>query len=677
MNRSEKSDDQNLQEIAILRRRLEELEKIEEEHRRSESALRDSEARYKKLIGAISDYVYTVELDAARVVRTSHGPGCEGVTGYRPEEFERDPYLWFNMIHEQDREAVTRQADAVWENRVAPIEHRIIHKDGSVRWVRNTPVQRFGTTGEMKSYDGLIVDITEKKCAEDALARQTERLSVTLDSINDGVVTLDRDGRVVLLNPVAEIMTGWSRQEASGRPVQEVVRLEKPEGEPCEPLYACVVSHGKALERPQEVVLVNRNGERRIISDSGAPIRTRGEVDGVVLVMRDVTMRHQMEDELIKMQKLESLGVLAGGIAHDFNNVLTAIMGNISLAKLSTRPGDPILDRLNDAEKATFRAKSLTQHLLTFSKGGAPMKKVLPTAEFIGNTVKFALSGSRVRCELCLEPKLWSVEWDEVQIGQVLHNIVSNAEQSMPQGGVILVHAENLTLNESDPPAPGTQLKPGNYIEIVIRDEGVGIPREILTKIFDPYFTTKEKGAGLGLSIAHSIVKRHEGAIAVESEVGHGTTFRIRLPAMGRRLEVRNKKPLALERGEGRVLLMDDEEIIRHVGGKMLYNLGYEVDTAASGEQAIELFKQAARKGRPYDVVILDLTVPGGMGGREAVAGILAVDAQARVVVSSGYSSDPVLADFTRYGFRDVIAKPYRIEELGRVLCRLQGKCQD
>ena len=378
----------------------------------------------------------------------------------------------------------------------------------------------------------------------------------------------------------------------------------------------------------------------------------------------DITDRKRMEEELLKSQKLESIGVLAGGIAHDFNNILTGILGNISLARIY-RDMDKIGERLVEAEKASFRARDLTQRLLTFSRGGAPIKTISSITEVLKGSTAFALSGSNVRCQMSIPDDLWPVEIDEGQMHQVLSNLIINSDQAMPAGGVIELSAENMAISPQDT----VSLRDGDHVKISLKDQGIGIPEEYLKKIFDPYFTTKQKGSGLGLAICYSIVKNHDGDIAVESRVGAGTTFHIYLPAFPENASLdKEKKEERPVMGEGRILVMDDEELVRELASNMLTDVGYEVTIAQNGAEAVQLYQEAKRSDRQFDAAILDLTVSGGMGGKETIRKLMEIDPQVKAVVSSGYSNDPIMADFKNYGFKSVIAKPYRIRELSEVL---------
>ncbi len=383
-------------------------------------------------------------------------------------------------------------------------------------------------------------------------------------------------------------------------------------------------------------------------------------------LQHQIIERERMEDELLRARKLESLGILAGGIAHDFNNLLTAILGNISLAKVYSKPEDKLTPRLETAERASLRARDLTQQLLTFSKGGMPVKKVLPIGGLIRESTGFALRGSNVRCEFRIPEDLWPVEADEGQISQVVHNLILNAQQAMPKGGIVRVSCENCTVVSKEDPGAGTM-----FIRITIEDHGIGIPKEHLHNIFDPYFTTKQKGSGLGLATCYSIVKKHGGNITVESESGKGTRFHVYLPASGGQIAGRNHDDELPFMGSGRILVMDDEELVREVAGEMLNRSGYEVVGVPDGKDAITLFKEAKETGKAFDAIIMDLTVPGGMGGKEAIQKLLEVDPAVKVIVSSGYSNDPIMANYMEYGFAGVVAKPYMIRTLSREVHRV------
>ncbi|MCD6261987.1 MAG: response regulator [Deltaproteobacteria bacterium] len=375
--------------------------------------------------------------------------------------------------------------------------------------------------------------------------------------------------------------------------------------------------------------------------------------------------RDRMEMELIRGQKLESLGVMVGGIAHDFNNILTAISGSISLAKMYLKPEDKAFQKLEQADKAFLQAKELTHQFLTFSKkGNAPMKKALELAGMIKDACEFALAGSRVQCETVIPEDLMQVHADRGQINQVINNLLINAKQAMPDGGTVRVKAENVVLRDDN----GLHLKAGKYVKISVQDQGVGILEKNLLKIFDPYFTTKAEGNGLGLPTAYSIVKKHGGTITVDSMPNRGSVFSVFLPASEQTVhrEVpRNKKTIG---GKERILIMDDEENLRVLVGEMLESIGYKVSLAKDGEEAIESIRFASKSDNPFDAVILDLTVPGGIGGKDVIKELRKISPESKAIVSSGYTNDPVMLNFREYGFNEVIAKPYQLGDLSEVL---------
>jgi PAS domain S-box-containing protein len=379
----------------------------------------------------------------------------------------------------------------------------------------------------------------------------------------------------------------------------------------------------------------------------------------------EIEQRKLIEEELLRARKLESLGILAGGIAHDFNNFLTIVQGNVALAKTHARPGDPVYEMLEQTAAACGRAALLAAQLLTFAKGGAPILRIGDVSELLRDAVDLGRAGSRVTIHLAIAPDLWPAQFDAGQMAQVFHNVLLNARQAMSEGGVIEVRAENAI------PGAGLLLNPGNYIRISVRDQGSGIPADILPSIFDPYFTTKETGSGLGLATAYAIVAKHKGHISVHSSVGEGTTVSIYLPASEERPQEEKAAPAVIHEGSGRILVMDDEEMIRRVLAKTLQRLGYEVECAGDGKEALALFKSAKTAGRGFAAVVVDLTVPGGMGGREAALELRAIDPGVRVILSSGYSDDSTISDFRKHGFDDILLKPWTPAQLSAALKRV------
>ena len=530
-------------------------------------------------------------------------------------------------------------------------------------------VKRGGHSYILESF----LNLTGQKEVEQDLAAEKERLQVTLRSIGEGVIATDTDGRVVLMNQVAEALTGWTQDEALGRPVAKVFHLvHELTRKPCDHRVNTVIRTGQVVPLPAHTMLLARDGAERILTASVAPIIDQSQqVIGVVLVFQDVTLKRQTEAELQKMEKLTSLGILAGGIAHDFNNILTGILGNISLAMLSTPQQGQVSRRLSEAEQATLRARDLVQQLLTFAKGGAPVKEVASLEQIIRESATFACRGSQVRCDFDMPRDLWPAEVDPGQISQVIQNLVINAIQAMPTGGTITIEAANVALKEDQ----GLPLPPGKYVKIKVRDQGIGIPPDYLPKIFDPYFSTKQKGSGLGLATAYSIIKNHDGYMTVESGLGKGTTFFIYLAGSSKKVKSPSKGLSSrLHRGKGRILVMDDDAGVREVAGKILKHLGYEAVFAVDGTEAIDKYQSARGAGRPFDLVIMDLTIPGGMGGKEAFQALREIEPNTRAIVSSGYADDPIMTHYRKYGFRGVIKKPYKVDSFSDVIHKVLGQ---
>jgi len=522
-------------------------------------------------------------------------------------------------------------------------------------------------------YVAMIRDVTERKRFEEEIASEKENLAVTLRSIGDGVITTDVQGKIIMINNAAETLTGWSSAEAVGQPLKTVFKISidlaaqaraQRDGYRTE-------AHSILLSLPDSATLISRDSSERLVEQVASPIRdNKNEVAGVVLVFRDITERQRSEGERRKAEALEQLGLLAGGIAHDFNNLLTAIIGNISLASLLLPPNNEMTGRLNDAKNASLRARDLAQQLLTFARGGSPIKKMASIGRLIQDTVSFSLRGSHSRSEFALGADLWQAEIDAGQISQVIANLVVNADQAMPSGGTLHVSCENYRHSNINGSSSVIDLPPGNYVRVSITDEGVGIPERYLKRIFDPYFTTKPKGNGLGLASTYSIIKNHQGLITVQSEINVGSTFTIYLPAAVRASAAEEKQRSTTDpiTGHGRVLIVDDEEAIRDLVEFTLSHLGYSVSTAATALAGVDLYRQQLEAGECFDLVILDLTLPGGMGGKEALKHLIEIDADVNAIVSSGYATDATMSRYQDFGFRGVIAKPYEANELGRIV---------
>lgn len=522
-------------------------------------------------------------------------------------------------------------------------------------------------TGKIVRAVLLYMDITELAMAKAEVFEEKERLSLTLESIAEGVVATDMEGCVTLMNQVAEKLTGLKEEEAVGRPVCEVMHIfKKGEQQSCSQLFRSLLKEDGKVERIANTMLSSLDGDEKLITISAAPIRKQDqETSGAILVFRDITHEKKMEEEMQKATKIESLGVLAGGIAHDFNNLLTSILGNVSLAKAFSESDEKVTKLLNDAEKGSFRAKNLTQQLLTFARGGVPVTSLASMSKLIIESAQFSSSGSRIKCDFDIPDDLWQVEVDEGQIGQVIQNLIINADQAMHSGGIVRIVAKNIVVHDNSDLA----LEKGEYIKISVKDSGEGIEGKYLRKIFDPYFTTKKTGNGLGLAICYSIMKKHHGIIDVESELEVGSTFSLYLPgAKETKVQQRIQNNEKAIKGQGRILVMDDEEIVRDVAVQMLSALGYQVEESKSGEETIDLYLKARDAGQPFDAIIMDLTIPGGMGGQEAIAKLREIDPSVKAIVSSGYANDPIMAEYQKYGFDGVVPKPYGVQELSSII---------
>ncbi len=523
-------------------------------------------------------------------------------------------------------------------------------KDGSLWWGSGNLQLYKDKSGRVIGIEGVVRDITQQKMMEIFLQQSERKFRAMMEAMSDSVYICSADYRVEYMNPAMIKQVGG---DATGDHCYKTIHGFD------QPCSWCKKGNNFQNHTFESEITSPKDQRSYLITSS--PLQNEDGSLSSMIVFRDTTERQRMAKELSKVRKLESIGVLAGGIAHDFNNILAAILGNISLALSWSKPNDEIYKLLKESEKASLRAKDLTQQLLTFAKGGEPIKKITSIEEVIKDSAAFVLRGSKIRCDFSLAEKLKPVEIDSGQISQVVQNLIINASQAMPNGGVITITGQNCKGHKSDPFAG----QYGEFIEIVFKDQGIGIAKELLDQIFDPYFTTKQRGSGLGLAITHSIIAKHGGHIMVASEPGQGAEFTIYLPACQDKLSP--SAPLtetASQKASGRIMIMDDEEMIRELMLRILSRKGYQVVTAADGDEAIQLYQEAGENNAPIDLVIMDLTIPGGMGGKEAVGKILELDPKARVMISSGYANDPVMANYQEYGFMATVSKPFQIREL-------------
>jgi PAS domain S-box-containing protein len=626
------------------------------ERKRAEEALRESEATIRSVFGVVPVGICIMK---DRVYQSANKNWCESF-GY-PEESLLGKTT--RMLYENDEE-YQRVGQELYkqllESGLTSVETRLRRSDGVFRDVVliAAPLQ----SDDLEA--GIVVvihDVTERKRAEESLKESEEKFRMLSDFSPIGVFQTDADGRVLYLNDHWSLISGMQRKEALGF---GWISALHPEDKP-----RVLADWKKCLKEKTgwdgEFRFVRLSGEIRTVHTKTMPIRsTAGDIIGHVGANADITERKQLEEERVRAAKLESIGLLAGGIAHDFNNILSVILGSVSLANMMVQEECQVKESLEAAEKACRRAGDLTQQLLTFSKGGEPVKKTTALLGLIEEASGFTLRGSNVKIKHYISKDLWPCDIDEGQICQVIHNLLINADQAMPEGGTISISATNVTVGRND----RLPLNKGRYIKLTIKDKGYGIPKEDLSKLFDPYFTTKEKGSGLGLATTYSTIKRHGGYITVESELNAGTTFHIYLPASCKQVQEKEGERNDNTHTRGKILVMDDEQDLRDVISRMLEKMGHEVEFAENGTQSIKMYREAKDKSQPFDAVILDLTIPGGMGGRETMQRLLKIDPDVKAIVSSGYSNDPVLADFKEYGFNSKVSKPYRIEKIREVL---------
>ena len=501
--------------------------------------------------------------------------------------------------------------------------------------------------------------------------------SGALELIRDAIVIVDTTGRVLFLNRTGEQLTGWRSYEAIGRPAASILKIAHADTHAIidDPIKA-LLQESQASDLRGKLLLVAKDKTEIPITDSGsAPRSKNGRITAVYLIFRQANEKSAPAEDAnaILNSHMEAIGALAGGIAHDFNNVLTAVVGNLSLARMNPDLPEKTKSRLEQAERASLRAREISRQLLTFAKGGAPIRTTTKIEESIKATVTQALHEGNVRCEFELPDNLTPVDVDIGQLNLALRNLVSHAALSSGPGGKIELSAANLDVTRG----MVVGLRPGKYLRISVRDFGPGIPAQQINRIFEPYFITRRTGSGLGLATAHSIIRRHEGAITVESIIDNGTTIHVFLPASINKSEAEPDKPEdRAHQGKGRILVMDDEADVRLVATDMLELMGYEVDSSPDGANALQLYATAKRIGRPYALVMFDLTVPAGMGGKEAIVKLRQLDPGATAIVSSGYSYDPVMANFKEFGFDAVVPKPYKPDELARVLNMLMAAKQ-
>ncbi|MHB1462775.1 MAG: PAS domain S-box protein [Armatimonadota bacterium] len=548
------------------------------------------------------------------------------------------------------------------------LESQVKRADQSQAWVQVTVSPVKDPHDLLEGFMLIVTNIMESREMQQNLLREKELLNVTVQSIRDGVISVDKDGHVVMVNrSVCEII-GLSEAELLGVLLQDVMHIRWEDSDEiidvsldqCKPTASKSVFGQVTLTTSSEKELLLQL-DMNTLHDQDS-VRT-----GAVLVFRDVTKSEQIDRELRRMNKLESISLLAGGIAHDFRNILTPVLGDISMVKESLAVDDPLAVDLTHAERGCQRAANLATQLLIFARGGSPVRHPMNLTATAMQAGEFATSGSSCRVTNVIDPELWAVEADEGQVFQILHNLIINARIALGDQGEVQLRINNTILAEDEIPL----LKAGRYVKIEVEDNGPGISPDVMPLIFDPFFTTRPDGRGLGLAIVYSVVRNHDGIIQVDSEVGERTTFTVYLPATDMPSSCLVDTNAQMVRGTGRILMMDDELPILEFMTKLVSKLGYEPVTTENGEQAIARYKAAMDVGNPFNLVIMDLTIPGGMGGRETIKELLRIDPEVRAIVASGYSNDPILSDPATYGFKGAITKPFRIKEMSALIANV------
>ncbi len=635
------------------------------EQRRAQEALRESEERYRSLFETTPNPMYIFDVASLGFVAVNEAAVRK--YGYSREEFLAMSVMDIRPADEADRlrHAIATQS-VPGANPARVWHHR--HKDGTIIDVE--VATRTLLIGGRQCMLVLPFDITERLTAEQALRESETRYRELFEKAPAGVYRSSSDGFFLAANPALARMLGatttqelvdWdARHRGAPFYVQPGRRAE---------FLAAIAVSGQVESFESEVYRID--GSSIWISENVRQVRDAG---GRILYhegfVTDITLHRRLDQEMQRASKLEAVGILAGGIAHDFNNILTVVLGNVALAEMDLGAEAPGTRLLREAKRATLRARDLTQQLLTFAKGGEPVRGAVSLPELLRESTDFSLHGAKARADFQIAADLWPADADKGQIGQVIQNLVINSVQAMPEGGRLKVGAENVRLG--DLPGAGP-LRAGCYVHLTVADTGTGIAPEYLAKIFDPYFTTKQQGSGLGLATVYSIVKKHQGHIEVESQLGHGTTFHLWLPAttqmVAEKLEGKAvARPLA-----ARVLFMDDEAPIREMARLFTSRLGLECELAVDGAEVIRKYQEALEANQPFEVVVMDLTVPGGMGGREALERLLKIDPAVRAIVSSGYSQDPVMASHLAHGFRGILPKPYDLEQLRQAIADTLG----
>jgi len=660
-----------------LEQRVRQLEKEKQENKNIVEELVKSQKYFRSLLHNAQDGVVTV--DSSRRV-LDWNPGAQIIFGYSSDEAKGRNFE--DLIRHPDvKQEVYNNTNQILSGQIVkPMESVRYRKDGNSVHVRIS-VAPIIIDGVVKGAVILYTDISERKKAEEDLNKSEQNYRDIVEQTSDLITKVNKKGRITFVNHMSQEIFGLSPHECVGMSAFDFVHPsdKKYTQKWFNDMVAMQKVKGKIENRQ-----VGKNGKSHnmlwtcnLLYDSSGNII---EINGTA---KDITERKKLQEDTLKARKLESLGEMAGGIAHDFNNLLYMITGNISLAQDDLNPETRTSEALKNAEEACFKAKNLTAKLITFSKGGAPVKKIASIKELLKASVGSALKESDIKTEISIVDNVRKANIDENQIKHVIHNIVVNAKESMDNKGQLKATCENIDIDKDN-----QRLSHGKYIKITVKDQGCGIPEEILKKIFDPYFSTKEighkKGQGLGLGVSHSIVEKHNGLITVESDLKKGSIFSIYLPAMKlsktenssvSKEKTISQKPLNQSiTGKNKILVMDDEEMIRNLMSRFLNKLGYDVETCTEGGKAVEIYKNAMESKKPFNIAILDLTNKSGMGGQETMKRLLEIDPAVKGIIITGYSSDSVVENYKAYGFSGILQKPSTTEALQKVINEVLSK---
>lgn len=637
----------------------------------AEQSFKNSEAQYQRMLDTAQEGIFVLDEHGTT---TYINPQTAKLLGYDSKDIVGKSFNYF--LYPEDAGDHAQRFAALKQGKNVIYERRLRRKDGGSFWAKVSATTQMDHSGRFIGSFAMLTDITDRKRTEAAL-KQSEQsaneskhlLKLVLDTIPVRLFWKDLTSTYLGCNRLFAEDAGFQApEELIGLDDYSMAWRDQADAYRQDDLEVMTSGNSKLQH---EEMQTTPDGKQHWLSTSKVPLRDMDDrIIGLLGAYEDITQRKLTEEELLKAQKIESLGVIVGGIAHDFNNILMAVMGNIAFAKTLIPATDKAYERLTLAEAATMKGKDLTRQFLAFTKDGALIKTSISVGKLVRTYGRLTLSGTKSVCQYVIPDDLWRIDADEGQIGQALTNLLMNADQAMQEGGVIEIKCENIQVIEDN----DALLKSGPYVKISITDQGQGIAQQNLCKVFDPYFTTKEAGLGLGLASAYAIVKKHGGRLTVESPSGAGATFVMLLPASVSPGETPKIEKITLQQGHGKILIMDDDEMLLDVLGAMLEKLGYETEFALEGNEALEKYTQSMQNGRPFDAVIMDLITPLGMGGKETMEKLQIIDPNAKVIITSGYSNNSVMMDYESYGFSEVISKPYMYSELSRKLYNLLNK---